>query len=270
MRISAAIRSCVSGYALVLLSATVGAAAADELAVVGTGDGIEMLRAVASAYNAEHRETVVTIPPSIGSGGAVAAVGGDRQKLGRVARPLTGAEQAQGLVETPLARIPSAIFAHRGTNVAGLTSAQIAGLFSGAVENWNEVGGPDLKVRVVRREETDSTLSILRASMPGWRNLVLTARSKMATTTQDAVDTVTSTPGAIGFGPFSPALAGEIVVLSVDGRGPRDPDYPSAVTLALIHKPATLDDAARDFLGFAHSDKAKRLLAEGGGVPLGP
>ncbi|TGE01294.1 PstS family phosphate ABC transporter substrate-binding protein [Methylobacterium nonmethylotrophicum] len=258
---------CVAALLTVTL-ATGGQA--EELAVVGTGDGIEMLQALATAYNAEPGETRIAVPPSIGSGGAVAAVGGERQKLGRVARPLTEAEKAQGLVEVPLVRIPSAIFVHRDAGVTGLTSDQVAGIFSGRIENWNAVGGPDLRIRVVRREETDSTLAVLRASMPGWRDLVLTTRSKTATTTQDAVETVRQTPGAIGFGPFSPALAGTMTVLAIDGHAPRDPGYPSAVTLALIYKAATRDAASAAFLAFATSERAGRLLAERGGAPLKP
>ncbi|MCJ2052416.1 PstS family phosphate ABC transporter substrate-binding protein [Methylobacterium sp. J-070] len=259
----------VSAAALAILAASTGAWA-DDLAIVGTGDGIEMLQAVATAYNAEAGEARVSVPASIGSGGAVAAVGGERQKLGRVARPLSEAEKGQGLIEVPLTRIPSAIFVHRGVGVASLTSAQVAGIFSGAIENWSAFGGSDLKIRVVRREETDSTLAVLRSSMPGWRDLALTSRSKTATTTQDAIETVRQTPGAIGFGPFSPALAGDLAVLSIDGNAPQDPAYPSAVTLSLIYKVATRDAACSDFLAFATSDRARRLLAERGGAPLKP
>lgn len=254
----------------IILLAQSGGVRADDLPIVGTGDGIEMLQAVAAAYNAEGGEARVSVPPSIGSGGAVAAVGGERQRLGRVARPLTEAEKAQGLVEVPLARIPSAIFVHRGAGVTNLTSAQVAAIFAGTTDNWSALGGPDLKIRVVRREETDSTLSVLRATMPGWRDLVLTSRSKTATTTQDAIATVRETPGAIGFGPYSPALAGDLTVLTIDGRAPRDPAYPSAVTLALIYKAATRDAAASAFLAFATSDRAGQVMAERGGAPLRP
>ncbi len=252
-----------------LLALATGARAED-LPVVGTGDGIEMLQALATAYNAQAAGPRISVPPSIGSGGAVAAVGGERDKLGRIARPLTEAEKAQGLVEVPLVRIPSAFFAHRDAGVTHLTHDQVAAIFSGTIENWKAVGGADLKIRVVRREETDSTLAVLRASMPGWHALVLTSRSKTATTTQDAIETVRQTPGAIGFGPFSPTLGRDMTVLAIDGRAPRDPGYPSAVTLSLISKTTTRDEAASAFLAFATSDRARHLLAERGGAPLAP
>jgi phosphate transport system substrate-binding protein len=239
-----------------------------EFAVVGTGDGIELLQAVASAFNADHEGMSAVVPPSIGSGGAVAAVGADRHKLGRVARQLTDAERAQGLQEAPLVRMPSAVFVHPDAGLRSLTSAQLAAIFSGQVENWSELGGADLKVRVVRREETDSTLIVLRASMPGWKDLALTSRSKMATTTQDAVETVKRVPGAIGFGPYSRALEDGATVLAIDGKHPLDAQYPSAVTLSLIYKEASLDENARAFLNFAKSSKARKVLVDGGGVPL--
>ena len=150
------------------LSGAASAAAGTELAIVGTGDGIEMLQAVGTAFNAEHAASTVTVPPSIGSGGAVAAVGGDRRILGRVARALSDSEKEQGLRALPLVRIPAAIFVHPDAKIDKVTAEQLAGVFSGQITNWQEIGGDDLRIRVVRREDTDSTLTVLRDSMPGW------------------------------------------------------------------------------------------------------
>lgn len=245
-----------------------GSASAAELAVVGTGDGVELLQAVGSAFNAQRSDTKIVVPPSIGSGGAVAAVGAERNQLGRIARPLTDAEKAQGLKEAPLVRIPSAIFAHPDVGVRGITGEQLAGIFSGQIENWKDVGGADLKIRVVRREETDSTLTVLRASMPGWKSLLLTNKSKIATTTQEAVEAVKRVPGAIGFGPYSRTLEDGAVVLAVDGKAPHAIDYPSAVTLSLIYKGEKLDEASRSFLAFANSEVVRDVLKADGGIPL--
>ncbi|GJD50262.1 hypothetical protein OPKNFCMD_2999 [Methylobacterium crusticola] len=246
-----------------------GTARGAELAIVGTGDGIELLQALSAVFNADHPDIATSIPASIGSGGAVAAVGAERSVLGRIARPLSETEKAQGLVAVPVAKIPSAFFVHGTVSVQGLTAAQIAGIFGGAVTNWKEVGGDDLRIKVVRREETDSTLSVLRASMPGWRDLALTPYSKLATTTQDAVETVKRVPGSIGFGPYSVALDQGATVLAVDGRRPFDPDYPSAITLALVYKASTVDANARAFAAFVTSPRAQQTLAGRGGVPLG-
>ena len=176
---------------------------AGDLSVVGTGDGIDLLRALGAAYTADHPETNVIVPPSIGSGGGVAAVGSDKEVLARIARPLSDSEKEAGLVATPVFRLPSAFFVHRSAGVSSLTSAQLADIYRGKITNWREVGGADVRIKVVRREDQDSTLLVLRQSMPGWKDLAITEKSKTAVTTQDCIDTVKEVPGAIGFGPFT-------------------------------------------------------------------
>ena len=181
------------------------------------------MRALGAAYTADHPETNVIVPPSVGSGGGIAAVGSDKEVLARVARPLSDSEKEAGLIATPVFRLPSAFFVHRGVGVSGLTNAQLADIYRGKITNWREVGGADLRIKVVRREDQDSTLLVLRQSMPGWKDLPITDKSKTAVTTQDCIDTVKEVPGAIGFGPFTRALEMELVVLKIDGRHPTDP-----------------------------------------------
>lgn len=241
-------------------------AMAEPLNVPGTGDGIEMLRGLAAIFTSENPDIIVNVPPSIGSGGAIAGVGSGKEIIGRVARPLTGAELDQGLVYTPIARIPSVFVTHPGVGISNLTTKQLAGIYSGEVTNWNEVGGPDMRIKVVRREDKDSTLLVLRETMPGWKELALTPRSKTAVTTQDALDSVRDVEGAIGFGPYSTQMRAVMTVLSIDGRFPTDKGYPSAVELALIHKTGTVTPTAQKFIAFTRTEKAHQLIRNMGGV----
>lgn len=261
------------GKAVVCLAASLSfhvAAYAGELKIVGTGDGLEMLRALAVAYSANNKHVAISIPPSIGSGGGIAAVGTDSERLGRVARPLKPSEVAYGLVYVPIAKIPSAVFTHPSTGVKNLTSDDLVRVYSGKTKSWSELGGADLKVKVVRREEADSTLQVLRASMPGWSKLEITPRSKTAVTTQEAIRTVRRIPGTIGFGPYSRPLDFEMNVLRVNGKFPTDPDYPSAVVLALIYKAEKLDEDMKSFVEFCRSDAGAEVIANYGGVPIRP
>jgi phosphate transport system substrate-binding protein len=243
-------------------------AQAGDLSVVGTGDGIDLLRAIGTAYTSDHPGTNVLVPPSIGSGGGIAAVNSDKEVLARVARPLSTSEKDAGLVATPVFRLPSAFFVHRGTGVTGLSSAQLAEIYAGRITNWKDVGGADMRIRVVRREDQDSTLMVLRQSMPGWKDLALTDKSKTAVTTQECMNTVKEVEGAIGFGPFTRALEGELVVLKIDGRYPTDHHYPSAVTVAFVHKSATVTPDAKLFISYAKDAKAQSILSGMGGVPV--
>jgi len=260
----------VVGPALATLVALVSLpslAGAKELAVVGTGDGIELLRALGAAYSADNPQTTIVVPPSIGSGGGLAAVGGDKELLARIARPLSESERALGMVATPMFRLPSAFFVHRGANVADVSARQLADIYAGRIVNWSEVGGANMRVKVVRREEADSTLMVLRQSMPGWKDLAITEKSKTAITTQDCINTVREVESAIGFGPYTSALAMELTVLKIDGKYPTDHDYPSAVTVSLVHKQATVTPDAAQFVDYVKTARARALLTSMGGVP---
>ncbi len=241
---------------------------ASDLQVVGTGDGIDLLRALSSDFMEQNKQTKVEIPPSIGSGGGIAAVGAGKAVLARVARKLKDSETASGIVYKPIARLPSAFFIHPGAGVTSLTTDQLRKVYSGEVTNWSEVGGADLRIRVVRREDSDSTLTVLREMMPGWKDIVITEKSKTATTTQEAIETVRDVVGAIGFGPYSANLEPAVSVLKIDGHHPLDATYPSSVELALIYKDVSVTPSARAFVKYAHSDKAHAVMSRLGSVPV--
>jgi len=228
-----------------------------------------MLQEIGRGFSAAHPEVALEIPPSIGSGGGIAAVGSGAERMGRVARPLSESEVEYGLEYLPIAKIPSAIFTHPSAGIDTLTSEQLVGLYSGEITNWSEVGGADLRVRLVRREDADSTLQVLKNTMPGWNDLEFSPRSKTALTTQDAIETAREVEGAVAFGPYARPLEEGLTVLKIDGHHPTDDSYPSAVTLALIYKTGTLDEDMEAFLAFTRSDQARTLIRNYGGVPTG-
>ena len=255
---------------LCIIGMNAASAETRRLDIVGTGDGIDVLRAIAASFMQRQESARVDISPSIGSGGGIAAVGSGKAILGRVARRLTDAETASGVVYKPIARLPSAFIVHPGTGVTAVSSDQLVAIYSGRLTNWKELGGADMRIRVVRREDQDSTLTVLRASMPGWNDLVITDKSKMATTTQEAIETVRDVQGAIGFGPFSRPLEQGLTVLRVNGHYPTDADYPSSVVLALIHLNTLQDPDALAFLRFADTPEAKDVITRLGSLPAKP
>ena len=148
-----------------------------------------------------------------------------------------------------------------------LTAEQTTRIFRGEIINWRAVGGTDLRIKVVRRDEADSTLKVLRATMPGWRELTVTERSKPAATTQEAIDLVTEQPGAISFAPYSRSLEPGVTVPEIDSSDVTDPDYPSTVTLSLIYRDATVTEPALGFVRYLFTPKARTLIRNFGGAP---
>lgn len=242
---------------------------AEDLEVVGTGDGIPVLKALGSAYSSKNPDTTVIVPPSIHSSGGIREVGTDRAVLGRIARPLKTEEKAFGIQVVPVFRQPAVFIAHPSAGIKNLTADQLVGIFTGVTTNWRDVGGADLRIKVVRREEVDSTLAVLRDTLPGWKDLQFNPdRSKLATSTQDAFASVRSTAGAIGFGPFSSDLGSGLIILRIDGIAPAEPKYPSAVTLSLIYRNATVTKSALNFIDFIFTPKGKTTIRDNGAIPV--
>src|SRR5256885_15399355 len=102
-----AMRLLAAPIAALCLSAN---AQAGDLSVVGTGDGIDLLRALGAAYTADHPDTNVIVPPSIGSGGGVAAGGAHKEGFARGARPPSPPPEKGGPLSGPGFRPAAAFF----------------------------------------------------------------------------------------------------------------------------------------------------------------
>ncbi len=255
--------------ALVLVLSFVGTPAmAEEISIVGTGDGVMILKALKFSFEKIHPDASIQIPDSIGSSGGIKAVGEGAAILGRVARPIKEKERAYGLSYRPFALVPVVFFVNPIADIQGLSSEQVCAIYSGKVTNWKEVGGKDLPISVTRREDGDSSLEVLRNSFPGFKDLGLTSKALLATKTQEMIAAVEDHPAGIGFGPHDVAKNSRVKMLAIDGRLPTLAGYPSVNTLALIFKESGLSGNAKEFVEFATSAAAAPLLVAAGGVPL--
>lgn len=241
----------------------------ETLNVVGTGDGLELFKLVGQLYEKSNPSVQILVPPSIGSGGAIVAVGAGRERIGRIARALTPVESASGLIVTPVFDIPSVFYVHPGVGARALSGAQLRSIFEGRITNWSALGGPDLRIRVVRREESDSVFTVLRATIPEFSTVEVTERSKLALTTQDAVASIRENEGAIGFAPYSVSTAEQLAVIALNGHAPTEANYPAKVRVALIKRETPSDPAIKAFIRYFATPEARRAIVGFGAIPVG-
>ena len=119
--------SRITAAILGLCLAGVNAASAEtrRLDIVGTGDGIDVLRAIAANFMQQEGSVQIEVPPSIGSGGGIAAVGSGKAILGRIARRLTDLQM--GDVPTRHLMCPVHSAGRRRPDQAACLSNQAAG-----------------------------------------------------------------------------------------------------------------------------------------------
>jgi len=93
------------------------------------------------------------------------------------------------------------VMTNTDVSVTSLSKEQLAGIFTGAIKNWSEVGGPDKPILVVLGNQVAGTMSQFQKAIMG--NAEFTKNAMMGTTLEDIKSRVVRNSGTIGFGAIS-------------------------------------------------------------------
>lgn len=106
---------------------------------------------------------------------------------------------------------------NKDVGVSSLTKDQLAGIFTGKIRNWKQVGGKNLEITVINRSKGSGTRST-------FESLILGKQKAIAAQEQDSNGTVrrivSSTPGTISYISLPYANDSNIQKLSIDGVKP--------------------------------------------------
>ncbi|GAV32163.1 ABC-type phosphate transport system, periplasmic component [Coriobacteriaceae bacterium EMTCatB1] len=220
-------RSTVVGIAIVLLvllascqqNGSSATPTATEIRISGAGPGVALLTVLAAEYRDDSVEFVFL--PGLHSAGGIEGVANRDLEIGAVARDLTDEEASLGLRYERLSDDALVVAVHPGCGVTGLTVGQVRDIYAGRHANWRELGGADLPVVVLDRNEDESAKIYLRKHVLG-PSLQVTASAGVLGSEPDMVKAVASTPGAIGYFSLGAATAvgNRVHVLELDGVRP--------------------------------------------------
>nr|WP_320014100.1 substrate-binding domain-containing protein [uncultured Desulfobacter sp.] len=241
---------------------------AEEISIVGTGSGSAVLKSVGSAFSQRNPGISISVPKSIGSGGGIKAVGKDENVIGRVAREIKDKEKPFGLTYLPYAKNPIVFFVNKSVGITDLTTQQVCDIYSGKIVNWKDVGGKDSKIRVIRREDGDSSIGVLLKVFPGFADITLTSKSKTTFSDPKTCELTQAKADTIAFGTYANARNYNVDILSINGTSATSADYAYVGTLALIFKEKNKTGNIAKFLDFATSDAAHAAIKEAGAIPF--
>ena len=157
---------------------TVQPVKAEVMEIPGTGANEFLLKKLAEAFNRENPGDTVVIPPSVGSSGGIRLVGEDERILGRVARSLKKEEAKYGLTYLVFAKDPVVFVVSSRVGVNDLTVQQLIDIYTGKIENWQQVGGQNHPVRLLVREPEDSSLLIIKKHLAPFKDLEFSDKAK--------------------------------------------------------------------------------------------
>lgn len=198
--------------------ATPTPAAGEKISGTVTASGSTALLPVAQAAREIFQEDHADVTVNVSGGGSFTGlnqVASGAVNIGNsdVQPP---ADQAKDLTEFKVAVSPFVFITHKDLTVASLTMEQYAKILKGEITNWKEVGGPDQKITVVSRQQSSgSRATIVKVVLNDQGDI--TKDALVQDSNGKVQETVSTTPGAIGYVDAAYAKPEKVKTLQVAG-----------------------------------------------------
>lgn len=249
-------------------------AASSTITVAGSTTVLPIAEIAAEKYQAQTGTRVLV--SGLGSSAGIEAAYNGTADIASSSRDLAPDEQSYGLVPTVIAHDGIAIIVNDSNPVGGLTLGQLRDIYSGVITNWNQVGGPDLAIQLVNRDEASGTREAFRTIVMGSAEFDRSAA--VLPGTGQVRDVVSRTPGAIGYISIgfvaSDTASTTVRALSVDGIEASEETvgsgtYPISRELYFFTKGQPTGTAA-EFVAFVTSSDMAQTIRDAGYIPATP
>ncbi len=180
-----------------------------------------------------------------------------------LSRPLSAAEQGQGLRSVQVAQDAIAIVVGRNNPFQRtLTPQQVQAIFQGRIVNWAQLGGLNRPIRVINRPATSGTHQAFKDLVLRGGNFGTTPN--ITTLAQDATTPLFRALGQDGIGyatDIQVQTQQTVRALAIAGLRPEQATYPYRRQLYYAYQ-TPVNDVASAFLGFALSPQGKQAIAQ--------
>ncbi|MGC9514203.1 phosphate ABC transporter substrate-binding protein [Methanocrinis sp.] len=156
--------------------------------------------------------------------------------------------------------------------VTGLSQQQVAAIYSGEINNWKEVGGPDERIYVVAREVGSGTRDTFNGMVMGSVEAETPGVTTYHGSNAEVKTAVTNSDKAIGYVGMNYVEGGALRAVAYEGVMPsaetiKDGSYPlsRALNLYTFGEPSP---AAEKFIDFVLSDEGQDIVEKSGFVPV--
>ena len=252
-------------------------------------EGSDTLRPLAEkwaeAYKAKNAGIDITVAGG-GSGQGITALLNGTAEIADSSRAAKDKEKADAkakgfeMVETAVARDGITIVVHPSNTVKSLTIEQLKGIYTGKVNNWKEVGGPDLKIVTSGRDTASGTYTYFQEDVLNKEKY----RADMISTPSNnkIAENVTAQKGGIGYIGVAYASeftkAGKVKEVPVAFKAGEEPQLPTEdnilsgkypISRALFNytkgKP---DGNIKGYLDFVTGPDGQEIVKKEGFIPL--
>lgn len=249
-------------------SAAAPAALSGTVATGGSTSMKNVVAALSEGFAEVEPEVTISYDPT-GSGAGITGAADQTLDIGLSSRALK-AEEEESVEGTIVALDGIALIVNQANPVTDLSVEQLAGMFTGEITNWSEVGGEEGEIVLIGREAGSGTRD-------GFESIVDVKDScqyaQELTATGAVISAVESNPLAIGYASLS-AVGDSVNMVTVEGVGCSeetvlDGTYKIQRPFVFVtNKAAERSAQAQAFLDFAVSPEAAELIRAAGAVPV--
>lgn len=250
---------------------------AQEINVSGSTSVARVMDVLAEDYNASHPDQYVAVQ-GVGSTAGIALLNKGVADIAMSSRYLTEGEEAENLAVFNIAFDGLAVVINQANDVTNLSREQLYDIYKGNITNWKQLGGADQKIAVVTREASsgsrysfESLLGLTKVvngrevSDISPNNLVVNSNSMVKTI-------VNHNKQAIGFISMG-SVDRSVKAMTFEGVPANNQTvasgaYQLARPFIVLYLTDKIKPAAKAFVDYLHSQRAKELVNEYGYIAI--
>ena len=206
----------------------------------------------------------------IGSSAGITNATNGVSEIGMSSRDLKEEEAAQ-LEEVIIAYDGIVVVTHPSNKVKDLTMEQVKQIFTGEVTNWKELGGEDLEIVVVSREDGSGSRDAFQ-EIVGYSSGELIRNAIVASGNGNIKTTVATNKHAVGFISFE-YIDETIYPVKINGVEPTaqnvlDQKYSLSRPFLYVYRDSELTKGGQQFIDYILSPKGQEIVSEAGAIPI--
>ncbi|MEH7237620.1 phosphate ABC transporter substrate-binding protein [Bacillus sp. JJ1562] len=207
----------------------------------------------------------------IGSSAGITNAISGVSEIGMSSRDLKEEEKASGLVETIIAYDGIVVVTHPSNKVKNLTMEQVKDVFTGKVTNWKKLGGDDMEIVVVSREDGSGSRDAFQ-EIVDYSSGELVRSAIIASGNGNIKTTVAGNKHAVGFISFE-YIDSSISTIDINGveataENVLQQKYSLSRPFLFVHKEDQITDAGKQYIDYILSPDGQAIVAETGAIPI--
>lgn len=207
----------------------------------------------------------------IGSSAGITNATSGVSEIGMSSRDLKDEEKANGLKETIVAYDGIVVVTHPSNKVNDLTMEQVKQIFTGKITNWKELGGDDMEIVVVSREDGSGSRDAFQ-EIVDYSSGELVKSAIVASGNGNIKTTVAMNKHAVGFVSFE-YIDDSISTVDINGvkataENVLQEKYKLSRPFLFVHRDENLSQEGQQFIDFILSSDGQEVVAETGIIPL--